>query len=180
MKRWLRVSGLVVVGQTTLLGSYWLVEQGRSSVAAQRELSAAPPVRADGVLPPLSLQGGDGRASTWHAPERATLVHFWATWCPPCRTELPALLALPRQHPLDVVAVALDQSWEPIEQLLGERPANVYLGEAVEAQAALGVRSLPVTYLVHPDGHLQLRFDGARDWTDAKFLSSWIDNLPAR
>ena len=50
----------------------------------------------------------------------------------------------------------------------------------LETEAALGVCSLPVTYLVLPGGHVRLRFDGARDWADFTFLISWMDNRPAR
>jgi len=44
----------------------------------------------------------------------------------------------------------------------------------------LGIRTLPVTFLVLPSGRAAYRFDGARDWSDETFLRSWIGALEPR
>ncbi len=106
--------------------------------------------------------------------KRPTLVHFWATWCPPCRVELPGLLALPDGHPVDVVAIALDRDWTDVERFLGRPSSRMTLGDAAEIERQFGVHSLPVTYLVGSDGHLRFRFDGARDWRNSRFVLDWI------
>ncbi len=178
MSRQGRVVLAIVALQAALIGTYWLVERLRSPAGAVRsELSTAPPERVEGSMPPLSLRRRDGSRLELRAPDRPTLVHLWATWCPPCRAELPALLALPDEHPLDVVAVALDEEWSAVERLVDRRRlSSVYLGDPLEIQAVLGARSLPVTYLLQPGGRLHLRFDGARDWTDSAFLSDWMED----
>jgi thiol-disulfide isomerase/thioredoxin len=168
----------VVALQAALVGLYWLIEQRRSRVPrAAPELTTAPPTRASGQLASLSVRGRDGRHLDLRRIERRTLVHFWATWCPPCRTELPGLLALPDEHPVDVVAVALDRDWTAVDRFLGSRrPSNVFLGDSAAIERAFAVRSLPVTYLVEPGGRLRLRFDGARDWTSSTFLQRWLND----
>ena len=179
MSRTVRVVVAVLVAQVSLVGVYWLVEQRRASNGVPgQELSTAPPQHLDGQVPPLSLRTRDGDQFVLRGVERPTLVHFWATWCPPCRAELPALLALPEEHPVDVVAVALDKEWVDVDLFLGGRaPPGVFLGDSAEIERALGVRSLPVTYLVGPKTRLRLLFDGARDWRDSRFLSTWLQEI---
>jgi thiol-disulfide isomerase/thioredoxin len=169
------VVALVVV-QAALVVGYWLVERERSaSRDSDSELGVADPSRVDGRVHRLTLTTHAGERFEWTAPERPTLLHFWATWCPPCRSELPGLLALPEQHGVDVVAVALDPQWGEVDRFFeGRAPAGVFLGDTHEIEADFGVHTLPVTLLVQPGGRIQLRFDGARDWTDARFTSAWM------
>ncbi len=169
----------VLAVQTALVGVYWMVEQRRAPQGvSQQELSTASPQHLDGQAPPLSLRTRDGNRFVLRGVERPTLVHFWATWCPPCRAELPALLALPEDHPVDVVAVALDREWVDVDLFLGGRaPPAVFLGDPAEAERAMGVRSLPVTFLMQPETGLRLRFDGARDWSNSRFLSTWLQRF---
>lgn len=176
-----RVLLAVVAAQAALLGAYWLVERARSPERGpEAQLGTAPPLEVTGQAPQLSIRGRAGTAYDLRMIERPTLVHFWATWCPPCRAELPGLLALPASHPVDVVAVALDREWAVVDRFLGgRRPATVFLGDSAEVERALGVRTLPVTYLLGPGGQLRLRFDGARDWTDAAFLDAFVHGLTA-
>lgn len=168
--------------QVALVGLYWLVEAQRSSDRrAEAELGTAPPQRVEGLMPALSLWAPDGSRHELRDVDRPTLVHFWATWCPPCRTELPGLLAIPENHPVDVVAIALDRDWRAVEHFLdGRPPATVFIGDATQAEASFAIRTLPVTYLVGAGGKLRLRFDGARDWTDRTFLSSWMEDAGSK
>lgn len=166
---------MIAAVQVALVGIYWLIEGRRSpDRRAEAKLSTAPPQRVDGLMPPLSLRAHDGTRHDLRDVDRATLVHFWATWCPPCRTELPGLLSLPQEAPVDVMAIALDEDWSDVERFLdGPPPATVFLADSSEAEAAFGVRTLPVTYLIEPGRLLRLRFDGARDWGDSGFLKVW-------
>jgi cytochrome c biogenesis protein CcmG, thiol:disulfide interchange protein DsbE len=180
LKRSVRIVLVIAAVQAALVGVYWVVEGPRSADRrsadrrAEAELGTAPPQRVDGRMPPLALRAHDGTRHELRDVDRATLVHFWATWCPPCRTELPGLLAIPEKHPMDVVAIALDRDWSEVERFLdGRPPATVFLGDSAEAEAAFGIRTLPVTYLIAPGGHLRLRFDGAREWGDSAFLKTW-------
>jgi thiol-disulfide isomerase/thioredoxin len=182
MKRHLRLVIALIATQAAVFGVYWLVEQQRTPERSEgTTLGTAPPERVDAPMTPLALRRPDGSRMDFRRPERLTLLHFWATWCPPCRAELPGLLGLPKEHPVDVMAVALDKDWAEVEGFLdGLKGSSVLLGEAADAERTLGVRSLPVSFLVRPNGRIAFRFDGARDWTDTVFLKTWIKDIEAQ
>ena len=188
MSRSLRIVLAVAALQAVLVGVYWWVEMRRSGDQRDRldqfdrpELGTAPPRPVDGPLGSLRLRAHDGtrhELSDLIDVNRATLVHFWATWCPPCRAELPALLSLSPKTRFAVVAVALDKHWGEVERFVkGRPPASVFLADADDVEAAFGIHTLPVTYLVEPGGRLRFRFDGARDWSDPAFLKRWGPGL---
>lgn len=175
--RW--VLTLIAV-QAVLLGVYWVVEHQRVGVpSAARGLGTEPPQRVEMSMPPLTLGRRDGSTAPMSPLARPTLVHVWATWCPPCRAELPALLALPKERTVDVVAIALDKDWADVERFLdGQTGSHVFLGNGAEVERALGVRSLPVTFLLTPgESRVALRFDGARDWANESFVARWLDDV---
>ena len=141
------------------------MESGRSAVHgtfAVERLSgreAAPgfsAVRADGTVREVAWPAGEVR-----------VVHFWATWCEPCKGELPGLLALARGG-VDVIAVAVDDDWADIRAFFGGAPPPPQVVMARGAvHKAFGVSTLPDTYVVSRDGRLLERAHGARDWTTA-------------
>lgn len=173
--RELRIVALVVVAQAVLVASYLVVEPQRGPNEHSGDPLVEAPTTMDAPLPPLEIRLRNGRAMTLQAPRRHTLLHFWGTWCPPCRAELPGLLALPTRHPVDVIAVALDASWAPVDGFLdGSIDERVVLGDSARVQGVLGVRTLPATFLVSPRGRLVARFDGARRWGDSPFCERWL------
>lgn len=178
MNRTVRWVLAIVAVQAALIGLYWLVEHQRASDEVSA-LGTASPRRVDMTMPALTVRLRDGSAarlpSSGRSSGRHTLVHVWATWCPPCREELPGLLALPTEHAVDVVAIALDKSWVEVDRFLGGVDAsNVFLADSEDVERALGVRNLPVTFLLQAEGRITLRFDGARDWTDEAFVKTYL------
>jgi len=88
-----------------------------SSTTGIDELAAQPAVAARKVpdqLPDIRLPGTDGalhKLSDWSG--KPLLVNFWATWCEPCRREIPLLKSLRREHAaerLEIVGIAVDQA----------------------------------------------------------------------
>jgi cytochrome c biogenesis protein CcmG, thiol:disulfide interchange protein DsbE len=112
------------------------------------------------------LQEPAPRVESIHAG--TTLVVFWATWCPPCREELPGLRALARDPPRGVALVTFgeDEDESPVRAFFkGAAPAELGYRRDAERRAAtaFGVDVLPAAFLV-VDGRLVARFSGPREW----------------
>ncbi len=124
-----------------------------------------PPLGAvDRPLPALTVFDAADRAAP--LPDGPLVLHIWATWCPPCRDELPDLLRFAAASPVPVLAVATDPDWRAIRGFVGD-PLSPALRRASARAVAdgLDVQTLPVTFVVR-DGRLVARIDGARDWSD--------------
>jgi thiol-disulfide isomerase/thioredoxin len=100
---------------------------------------------------------------------KPVLLHFWATWCPPCKEELPGLLELGREleraGELQLVALAVDEDWATVREFFaGDIPPEVSRDATGLAAARYDVSTLPDTYLLAADGSIRLRFNGTREW----------------
>jgi thiol-disulfide isomerase/thioredoxin len=157
--------GLLIGVQAAALVIYLAVERSRSrspstGAVSQRITDTEP-------APTIAAKRRDGSVVTLTWPAgRARIVHFWATWCEPCREELPSLLALAReQRGVEVVAIAVDDKWQDIAAFFaGAVPPEVVIEETGVAHKRFGVSTLPDTYLVNRSGKLVERYQGARDW----------------
>lgn len=134
----------------------------------------APGPGAGDPLPALELAGLD-RPPLRLADLRGRVVvlNVWATWCPPCRAEMPSLQRLQAQ--LDparyaVVALSVDQDANLVREFVLRYALEipVYLdGADAAAVTALGVTGYPTTFVVAPDGRVADRVAGERVWDDA-------------
>src|SRR5262245_25065377 len=116
------------------------------------------------------LYDSNGRAATIGpllAP--VTLVHFWATWCPPCIQEIPALQRLRRDlsdhSEFSVLMVAVSDSSNKVRSFLGPGADMVLFDPQWEVANRYGTNKLPETYLV-VDGRVVRKFVGTTNWDD--------------
>jgi thiol-disulfide isomerase/thioredoxin len=158
----------------------------------QVELRRASPAEAFGIdraraaAPPLDLAALDGsRVSLEGLRGQVVFVNFWATWCPPCREEMPSMVQLgqelARRHPgkFTMLAVSVDEGWEPIKEYFAAPPfagppsgLTVVLDETQDAAKAYYCTArgfcpdlkFPETYIVDKAGKLVGYVVGPRDW----------------
>jgi peroxiredoxin len=138
------------------------------------------------VAPDFSLLDPDGnlrRLSDFRG--RVVLLSFWATWCPPCRSEMPALEALYQAYKhqgLEVLAVASDvQGVEVVQPFVAQHHLTflTLLDITTHVTRVYGVTSLPTTYVLDREGRLVTVEIGSRDWTTAEaraLIASLLDS----
>jgi thiol-disulfide isomerase/thioredoxin len=158
---WLSV---LVLAQIGAYFGYRALEHRRGTerqIAFQYETLVAEPRALN-----AALQTRDLRPTTLRSQRgKPVLLHFWATWCEPCRAELPTLTALSREQRVAVLLVSVDESWPVIEHYFdADVPPEIVLDHAGELRRAFAVSTLPDSYLLDREGRPVARFLGARDW----------------
>jgi thiol-disulfide isomerase/thioredoxin len=166
---------------------------------AQRDPAKAFGIDRTGVpAPPLELAAMDGSKVSLAALQgQVVFVNFWATWCPPCRDEMPSMVRfgqeLARRHPgkFKMVAVSVDDAWDPVKEYFAAPPFGGPPGGLTVALdttrasaqafycAARGFCpdiKFPETYIVDQKGRLVGFVVGPRDWDDPAAIE-YFDRL---
>jgi thiol-disulfide isomerase/thioredoxin len=124
---------------------------------------------APSVLPEFNLPDLSGRQhniSEWHG--KILLINFWATWCPPCRKEIPDFIALQQQYAdkdLQFIGIALEDR-EPVAEYAAAIKINYPIllggddGIALAQQLGNSVGAVPYTLIVDRQGQIILRHPG--------------------
>lgn len=121
------------------------------------------------MAPAFSLTDLDGQkidSSSYKG--KVLLVDFWATWCSPCREEIPRFVELQKQYGdqgFQVVGISMDDSPKPVRDFYKEFKLNypVVMGDEATSDAYGGVLGLPVNVLVGRDGRIYAKHAGLTD-----------------
>ncbi len=127
--------------------------------------------------PPLVLQDMDGVGfDLADAKGRWVFVHFWASWCGPCRREMPAIQRMAeqtRELPMEIVLVNTAEDEDTVFSFLGVVAPD--LGSLMDRDGqtteAWQPRGLPATYIVGPQGRLRYQTLGGLPWDEADYLT---------
>ncbi|MBS1985259.1 MAG: TlpA family protein disulfide reductase [Bdellovibrionales bacterium] len=123
--------------------------------------------------PVTQVEGPDGRKVPLTFKSSVTVVNFWATWCPPCLEEYPAMIELQRElegHGIDIVFVSIDDSWAAIDRFMAQNrivvaPGRLWRDPGKEQASAWGSDKFPESYVVRRDGWVVEKIVGAQQWT---------------
>jgi thiol-disulfide isomerase/thioredoxin len=162
-------------------GLLWLL-LAASGPAAGAPATAKPPPREllpwTGATPPLALNDLEGRLHELSAYRGKTVVlNFWATWCEPCREEMPSLQRLGRRFAdrgLVVLTVDVGEKPDKIRRFLDQAQISLPVlldpdGRTARSWHAVGY---PASYVIGPDGSVRYHYVGALDWTGDKVKRS--------
>ena len=140
--------------------------------------NAAPPILGKSTPAPNftldKLDGGNLKLSDLRG--KAVLLNFWATWCPPCREEMPTLETLFQtfKDRSDFVLLAVDseEHKETVSEFLKNNPYRfpVLLDTTGEADLQYSIEAIPTTYLIDAQGEVVAGTKGAFDWTKKEFI----------
>jgi cytochrome c biogenesis protein CcmG/thiol:disulfide interchange protein DsbE len=150
MKGWIKLAVLVVAAVVV------------TQLLVQR---AHPPVPSGADAPPLALPDlGGNTVDLAKLRGKMVAVNFWATWCPPCREEIPDLARVWTDHRgrcFEVLGVVEESAREDVARLAPEIPYPILLDERAEALSAWRVPGYPRTFLLDVDGKVRRVFEGA-------------------
>ncbi len=113
---------------------------------------------------------------------KIVMLNFWATWCTPCRLEMPSMEKLYRQFKnrgFVVLAVASGENMESVSQFIKEYNITfpALLDSNQEVTDYYKVWALPTTYFINPEGKIIGRVQGGRDWSTreaAQYITSIV------
>jgi len=121
---------------------------------------------ASSVAPDFTLQDLSGKkVSLSGLKGSVVLLEFWATWCPPCRAEIPAIERLHAQYVgkgLTVLAIALDSGgWDGVKAFVAEyKISYTVLQGSEDVSAKYMVRIIPSTFLIDKQGNIHNQYLG--------------------
>jgi thiol-disulfide isomerase/thioredoxin len=130
-------------------------------------------------MPALHFEDGDGAAVTLaDFRGRVVLLNLWATWCAPCRTEMPALDRLQAKMAgpdFTVVPLSIDhRGRDAVARFyrdLGLTTLGIYVDRSGEALSALELSGMPTSFLLDRQGRELGHVIGTAPWDDAEMLS---------
>lgn len=134
--------------------------------------------RVDGTpdAPAFELNGPDGseyRLSDLRG--KSLIVNFWATWCPPCRAEMPSMQRAwekIRDEDIVVIGINVGEDKATIDAFTDQVPVDFPLPMDIDSKVVQSwpVRGLPTTFIVDPEGRLVYFAQGEREWDDPALL----------
>ncbi|MDG2270567.1 MAG: TlpA disulfide reductase family protein [Alphaproteobacteria bacterium] len=125
------------------------------------------------VAPDIKFVDTDGKILTLRDFRgQYTAVHFWATWCFPCRGEMPTVDHLQNEVGLDKITIlplSLDRHGPTqLTNFYGEfniQHLPIYIDEGMESARTMRVNGIPATIFIDPQGREVARVLGDRDWS---------------
>jgi thiol-disulfide isomerase/thioredoxin len=154
--------GLVLIG----LAAFFMLQGKRNATASQPVSRSVTPMEVNYPAPELSLQNVNGDAESLISyRDRVVLVNNWATWCPPCKAEIPTLEAYYKTHAADgfvIVGIEAGESQNEVLKFTQEHEMTypVWFDLNSAAMGAFHNGNLPSSYVIDRKGTVRLAWVG--------------------
>ena len=127
-----------------------------------------------------NLDGDDVSLSSFQG--KLVFLNFWATWCGPCRIEMPSMQAMYaslKKYDFDILAVDLQESERTVKNFIEEEGFTfpVVLDRNGKVGAQYGTRSIPTTYLIDKQGNAIAFLVGSRQWDEIDVYDAFMEIL---
>ena len=151
---------ILAVAGLYLINRYWIAPATSRSVKTTGEHPMSP------AFSLTDLNGRNLELASYKG--KVVLLDFWATWCGPCRIEIPGFVGLQdryREEGLAVIGISLDDSPEPVREFYREYKMNypVAMGDEKVSELFGGILGLPTAFLIGRDGRIYSKHIGATD-----------------
>jgi peroxiredoxin len=158
---------LILILVVVLAGAFLLYRNWQSGVAAKKGgegTTAAPEQGPSGsrIAPPFSLPDTNGNIySSARLAGKPAVINFFATWCPPCKAEIPGFVEVYEKHKaegFELIGISLDTDTRgnlPGFLMTNKIEYKVLFGDLATARAYGGVSSIPTTFFVGKDGEIK-------------------------
>ena len=112
--------------------------------------------------------------------DKIYILNFWATWCAPCREEMPSLDKLQEKNGIFIFPINLEeknlQKTEKFYKDLNIKNLNTYFDDGLKLVKVFALRGVPTTIILNKNKELIARISGSVDFTDKNFVS-WLDSV---
>jgi peroxiredoxin len=133
-------------------------------------------VNAGDKAPNFSISTDAGKTVTAHEfGGKLLLLNFWATWCPPCIEEIPALIEMARQlgpQGLVILGVSVDKDANAYQQFLARNPLAYLTARDPEEKINLsyGTVQYPESYLIDQNGKVLEKYISSQAWASPQMI----------
>ena len=170
-------AGIALVAGGFAITTYFVVQELEGRSGGQPSTLATPSVADRGALPAYGTAPSDWTLRSVASGDTTTLgavqadgpivLNVWATWCTPCKTEMPTLQALHDSTDQARVVLVSSEARSTVQPYLEKEGLTVPSFVVEDVPAALQGRAIPRTYVLSPEGQVVHRHVGAANWNTA-------------
>ncbi len=147
------------------------------SMSSLLQAAELKPFNSDQATPPLILQDLQGKTHDLNDYKgKVVLVQFWATYCGPCRQEMPTMDKMTKKMadvPFKILAIDMGESKAEVEKFVSEvKPGfTILLDESGDSISDWKVFAVPSNFIIDPQGKIRYTLFGGVDWADKVLIS---------